>query len=299
MGKYTDEFVKQVNAAFHQVEAACYDVRHPEIFIDEVRVWTDNIIPVLAELDIHTGLDVGTGTGFVAALLADRLDGLLRLICYDITPTMLVAAREAQKSDIGIEFNFIVGDAERLPISQESVDLVCANSVLHHLPAFDNMLREVDRVLRTGGAFVLAHEPNRLFFQRKANIVSPYDLYRLLRKLGAPVLRTERRDQVFFRRVNQQLKANGLVQADLTPTEIASIVDFHSPSAGGFEPDRGFTPKEIIKRHFPAYRLLALKTYRHLGKIATGRAALDNLGRMLARLLPDYGMHFFWILKKQ
>jgi len=51
----------------------------------------------------------------------------------------------------GGEIEWLCGDAERLPIRDDSIDFVLAAAVLHHLPQWDEaILNEVRRVPRSG-----------------------------------------------------------------------------------------------------------------------------------------------------
>jgi ubiquinone/menaquinone biosynthesis C-methylase UbiE len=290
-------FVKQVNAIFHQLEAEMYDVRHPEITQDEVMLWKENILPVIERLDINTALDIGSGTGFVAGILLENMSYLSTMICYDISERMLTKARHCLRAQFPISLAFALGDAEKLPFADGSIDLVCINSVLHHLPLYANFLRDVDRILPQGGAFVLAHEPNRLFFQRVAGGIALYDLYRLLRKFY-PVDERERHHHELFSKTSKYLMSQGITRRDLAPHEIAAIVDYHSPTAGRVDLQRGFVPREILETFFPTYRVVAFRTYRHIGKVRLKNRLTKSWDWLLANLLPQRGMLFSWVLVK-
>lgn len=55
----------------------------------------------------------------------------------------------------GGEIEWLCGDAERLPIRDDSIDFVLAAAVLHHLPQWDEaILNEVRRVLAPDGVFL-------------------------------------------------------------------------------------------------------------------------------------------------
>jgi ubiquinone/menaquinone biosynthesis C-methylase UbiE len=106
-------------------------------------------------------LDVGTGTGFIAALLA--AEGA-EVDSVDVSDESLEKARlRAGVSGLGDRIRFHACPAEALPFRDDSFDALCGAFVLHHLdlPA---AARELRRVLRPGGraAFVETSANNRL-----------------------------------------------------------------------------------------------------------------------------------------
>jgi ubiquinone/menaquinone biosynthesis C-methylase UbiE len=101
-------------------------------------------------------LDVGCGTGnLLLALGARRRD--LDLTGIDPDPKALSrATRKARRAGTTVRWDR--GYADALPYPDGSVDRVFSSLMLHHLdpPVKDAMLAEVRRVLRPGGALVLA-----------------------------------------------------------------------------------------------------------------------------------------------
>lgn len=95
-------------------------------------------------------VDLGCGTGELAALLAGRVG---RLICVDQSSNMLDAAR-ATVGDASVEYR--LGALEHLPLGDGEADVVVASMVLHHLPDPLVALRECARVLKRDGTLVLA-----------------------------------------------------------------------------------------------------------------------------------------------
>jgi len=100
-------------------------------------------------------LDVGCGTGTLLSLLAkdEEAEWLLGL---DYTKEMVRRAAEkfagAPRPERLAALN---ADAERLPLADQSVDVVtCCNS-FHHYPHQAKAVREFHRVLRPGGMLVL------------------------------------------------------------------------------------------------------------------------------------------------
>jgi ubiquinone/menaquinone biosynthesis C-methylase UbiE len=102
-----------------------------------------------------TVVDVGTGTGFVAAGLAPRV---ARVIAVDYAPAILdVARRNLDELDIdNVELR--EADIASLPLPAGSVDAAVANMVLHHAEAPAAMLREMARVTRPGGWVAITDE---------------------------------------------------------------------------------------------------------------------------------------------
>ena len=111
-------------------------------------------------------LDIGTGPGLIAIKLAASLPRL-RLTGVDLSAAMLEKARRAaDESGVVDRVDFRLGDANSLPFSKRSFDLVLCNSLLHHLPDPLVLLNEISRVSRPGGALLLRdlRRPSRLEF---------------------------------------------------------------------------------------------------------------------------------------
>ena len=90
-------------------------------------------------------LDLGCGRGYWLEHLAGRRIGAVGV------------EREVDRAALAARHGPVaVADAARLPLAPASVGLVWCIHVLHHLPDPGGALSEIGRVLRPGGALVLA-----------------------------------------------------------------------------------------------------------------------------------------------
>lgn len=97
-------------------------------------------------------LDVGCGTGTLAALVRTLHPGA-KVVGIDADEEILEIARRKAE---GVEFRRAFADA--LPFKDGTFDAVLSSLMFHHLPTpvKKGALREILRVLRPGGVFLLA-----------------------------------------------------------------------------------------------------------------------------------------------
>ncbi len=104
------------------------------------------------ELQPRRILDLGTGTGGALPALAARFPDA-ELVGLDLTAAMLERAADRPAPSSGQPALLICGDAARLPLADQSIDLVFSSLAIHWSPALDAVLAEVRRVLRHPGLF--------------------------------------------------------------------------------------------------------------------------------------------------
>ena len=112
----------------------------------------DYALPTLLTLlpPSWTVLDLGTGTGSVAAELAPVV---AKVIAVDREQAMLDAAA-ARLAGVG-NVELLRASLDDLPLDDASVDAALASLVLHHQPEVGPVLREARRVVRPGGRLVV------------------------------------------------------------------------------------------------------------------------------------------------
>ncbi|WP_404479798.1 ArsR/SmtB family transcription factor [Novosphingobium sp. BL-52-GroH] len=108
-------------------------------------------------------LDVGTGTGRMAELLATRAG---RVTALDKSPEMLRIARARLQSLPAGKVDLVQGDFLGLPFAADTFDTVLFHQVLHYAQDPGAVLAEAARVLRRGGRIAVvdlaAHEREEL-----------------------------------------------------------------------------------------------------------------------------------------
>lgn len=119
---------------------------------------TNELVPaeVLGRVGVEAEqelLDVATGTGNLALLGASwgaRATGL------DLTPELFETAR-GRARELGLDVEWVEGDAEALPFADASFDCVVSAFGIQFAPRHELVARELARVCRPGGAIGLAN----------------------------------------------------------------------------------------------------------------------------------------------
>jgi len=99
----------------------------------------------------QTVLDLGSGAGFDVFLAAKIVGGSGKVIGVDMTPEMIARAEKNAEKYGYVNTEFRLGDIEKLPVDDESVDVVISNCVVNLAPDKDKVFGEVFRVLKSGG----------------------------------------------------------------------------------------------------------------------------------------------------
>ncbi len=101
-------------------------------------------------------LDLGSGGGIDVLLSARRVGPTGKAYGLDMTDEMLALARANQKA-AGIDnVEFLKGEIENIPLSDNSVDVIISNCVINLSADKQRVLQETYRVLKPGGRFAVS-----------------------------------------------------------------------------------------------------------------------------------------------
>lgn len=143
------DYVQASRAHFNR-QAAQYDQNTSVYYSGPAKCSGEDAVRELLAHSYQTLLDVGCGTGWLLNRLARvhpaEYHGL------DVSENMLAVAEE--KHIPGAVF--VQGVADQLPYADDFFDVVTCIQSFHHYPDPDRAMREVLRVLKPGGLYLLS-----------------------------------------------------------------------------------------------------------------------------------------------
>lgn len=100
-------------------------------------------------------LDIGSGPGFLACEIAERLGPTGSVAGVDLSPDMNALAQRRVTASGAAPVSFTLGDATALPFADGSFDAAVSTQVYEYVAEMPAALAEARRVLRPGGRLLV------------------------------------------------------------------------------------------------------------------------------------------------
>ena len=141
---------EQVREMFDSI-APAYDFMNRAMTFGIDRLWRRRAVKMLRDVAHDEILDVATGTGDLALLLARRLHPK-SVTGIDLSEQMLdIARKKNAKANVEADIKFYAADCLALPMADESFDCVTVAYGVRNFEHLKDGYREMLRVLRPGG----------------------------------------------------------------------------------------------------------------------------------------------------
>ncbi|MGH2665776.1 bifunctional demethylmenaquinone methyltransferase/2-methoxy-6-polyprenyl-1,4-benzoquinol methylase UbiE [Flavobacterium sp.] len=116
--------------------------------------WRKKILKMVAQKNPETILDIATGTGDLAILLANTQ--AKKIIGLDISAGMLeVGKQKIAHKNLSDTIEMVLGDSEKIPFEDHSFDVVTVAFGVRNFENLEQGLSEILRVLKPNGLFVI------------------------------------------------------------------------------------------------------------------------------------------------
>ncbi|NLE09571.1 MAG: class I SAM-dependent methyltransferase [Dehalococcoidales bacterium] len=149
-------------------------------------------------------LDVGTGTGTFLRHLLKRIGQNGRITALDVAEKMLVKAMEKYP---GANIDYLHADIMDIPVEFEKFDTVVCYSTFPHFEDKPLALKEIYRVMKSGGRVFVCHTSSRAHINEIHNSIPAvhghtlpdcHEMEKLLSDAGFISIRVEEDDESYF-----------------------------------------------------------------------------------------------------
>lgn len=168
---------KQVEEMFDNISENYDGLNRVISFGTDVK-WRKKVIGLVKQSGANGVLDIATGTGDLAIQIAAETNAD-KIVGLDLSEGMLAVGRKkiaAKQFEDRIEM--IQGDSENLPFDDNSFDAITVAFGVRNFENLEKGLKEINRVLRPGGIFVVLETsvPTRFPYKQGYSFYSGYIL---------------------------------------------------------------------------------------------------------------------------
>jgi demethylmenaquinone methyltransferase/2-methoxy-6-polyprenyl-1,4-benzoquinol methylase len=121
--------------------------------------WRKKVVNLVKESKPDTILDIATGTGDLAINLAKT--NASKIIGLDISSGMLeIGKQKIKKKHLDSKIEMVLGDSENMSFADNSFDAITVAFGVRNFETLENGLKEIYRVLKPNGTFVILETSN-------------------------------------------------------------------------------------------------------------------------------------------
>ena len=121
--------------------------------------WRNKVVKIVKETNPDTILDIATGTGDLAINLAKTKAS--KIVGLDISSGMLdIGKQKIIKKGLDSKIEMVLGDSENMPFKDNSFDAITVAFGVRNFETLENGLKEIYRVLKPNGTFVILETSN-------------------------------------------------------------------------------------------------------------------------------------------
>lgn len=143
----------QVTQMFDNISGG-YDKLNRVISFGIDVAWRKKVVSLVQQKGAKTLLDIATGTGDLALMLAGIPQ--TKITGIDISPGMLeVGRRKVAEQQLSDQISMLIADSENLPFDDNSFDAITVSFGIRNFENLECGLGEILRVLKPGGLFVI------------------------------------------------------------------------------------------------------------------------------------------------
>lgn len=146
VNKNQGDIMKETTVKYFNNTAKNYDNSHDGKFVN---CMYQEIVDRVRKLEGDKILDLGCGNGNIINLLKKEREA--SYYGLDISENMIEEAKKRCDEDV----EFTVGDSENLPYQDGQFDIIICNASFHHYTNPESAIKEIKRVLKTGGTLIL------------------------------------------------------------------------------------------------------------------------------------------------
>lgn len=144
---------EQVAQMFDNISGG-YDNLNRVISFGTDVAWRKKVVKLVADTHPRDLLDIATGTGDLAIMMAEIPDTVITGI--DISAGMLdVGRKKVAQRQLDQRISMLLGDSENMPFADNSFDAITVSFGIRNFENLERGLAEILRVLRPGGIFVI------------------------------------------------------------------------------------------------------------------------------------------------